>query len=129
MVVSGLFGSWVSKRGAGGLVLSSLVYGLQGPPFLSSILFNICTKLQRLFIWRAGLDYHQYGDDTQLCLVFPEDPREAVETMTQFLEEVLGWIGANKLKLNPNELEELLVGGKIDLGTEVSSNLDGDAPS
>lgn len=45
-------------------------------------------------------------DDTQLCPVLPENPKDAVETMNGGLEEILGYIGTHEPKLNP-EIDEL----------------------
>ncbi|KAF7242904.1 Ankyrin repeat and fibronectin type-III domain-containing protein 1 [Varanus komodoensis] len=41
----------------------------------------------------------------------PNEPDEAVAGLNQFLAEVMGWMRANKLKLNPDKTEVLLVGG------------------
>ncbi|KAF7244471.1 Ubiquitin-conjugating enzyme E2 U [Varanus komodoensis] len=62
-------------------------------------------------IRRCGLWNHQYTDDTQLYLSFSTNPSEAVAVLNQCLAEVLGWMRANKLKLNPDKTEVLLVGG------------------
>lgn len=51
----------------------------------------------------------QYADDTHLYLSIPSSPVEVVDTLNQFLEEVMGWIQANMLKFNPDRLEVLLV--------------------
>lgn len=62
-----------------------------------SILFphflNIYMKLLGEVIQRSGLNCHQHVDDTQLCLVQPEDPKDAVITMNMCLEAVLEWKG------------------------------------
>ncbi|KAF7239029.1 hypothetical protein EYD10_14250 [Varanus komodoensis] len=62
-------------------------------------------------IRRCGLRNHQYADDTQLYLSFSTNPGEAVAVLNQCLAEVMGWMRANKLKLNPDKTEVLLVGG------------------
>ncbi|KAF7238972.1 Choline/ethanolaminephosphotransferase 1, partial [Varanus komodoensis] len=54
---------------------------------------------------------HQYADDTQLYLLFSTNPGEAVAVLNQCLAEVREWMRANKLKLNPDKTEVLLVGG------------------
>ncbi|KAF7249234.1 1-phosphatidylinositol 4,5-bisphosphate phosphodiesterase beta-1 [Varanus komodoensis] len=60
---------------------------------------------------RCGLRNHQYTDDTQLYLSFSTNPGEAVAVLNQCLAKVMGWMRANKLKLNPDKMEVLLVGG------------------
>ncbi|KAF7247761.1 Maturin [Varanus komodoensis] len=62
-------------------------------------------------IRRCGLRNHQYADDTQLYLSFSTDPGEAVAAQNRCLAEVMGWMRANKLKLSPDKMEVLLVGG------------------
>ncbi|KAF7252571.1 RNA-directed DNA polymerase from mobile element jockey [Varanus komodoensis] len=61
-------------------------------------------------IRRCGLRTHQYADDTQLYLSFSTNPGEAVAVLNRCLAEVMGWMRANKLKLNPDKMEVLLVG-------------------
>lgn len=60
------------------------------------------------------LGCHQYTDDLQLYIACPADPREAVETLNQCLGTVLKWMMANKLKLNVNEREVVLLSGRTD---------------
>ncbi|KAF7249279.1 Peroxisome proliferator-activated receptor gamma coactivator 1-beta [Varanus komodoensis] len=62
-------------------------------------------------IRRCGLRNHQYADDTQLYLSFSTNPDEAVAVLNWCLAEAMGWMRANKLKLNPDKTEVLLVGG------------------
>ncbi|KAF7242123.1 Transcription factor COE2, partial [Varanus komodoensis] len=62
-------------------------------------------------IRRCGLRNHQYADDNQLYLSFSTNPGEAVAALNRCLAEVMGWMRANKLKLNPDKMEVLLVGG------------------
>ncbi|KAF7248769.1 Transcription elongation factor A protein 2 [Varanus komodoensis] len=62
-------------------------------------------------IRRCGLQNHQYTDDTQLYLSFSTNPGEAVAVLNWCLAEVMGWMRANKLKLNPDKTEVPLVGG------------------
>lgn len=48
---------------------------------------------------------HQYIDETQLYLSIASDPKVAVNTLNRCLEEVVGRMMVNKLKLNPNMTE------------------------
>ncbi|KAF7250783.1 Cullin-5 [Varanus komodoensis] len=62
-------------------------------------------------IRRCGLRNHRNADDTQLYLSFSTNPGEAVAVLNRCLAEVMRWMSASKLKLNPDKTEVLLVGG------------------
>ena len=52
----------------------------------------------------------QYADDTQLYLSFSTNPGVAVIVLNSCLVLIMDWMRVNKLRLNPDKLEVLLVG-------------------
>nr|GFC52549.1 hypothetical protein [Tanacetum cinerariifolium] len=83
--------------------------GVPQGSILSPMLFNIYMKPLGEVIRGFGVGSHQYADDTQLFLSFPPDSKGAVDVLNRCLEAVGSWMGANKLKLNPDKTEVLLV--------------------
>ena len=55
--------------------------------------------------------YHQYADDTQLCISILGEVSDAVTTLSRCLEAVGAWMGNNRIRLNPGKMEWLWVNG------------------
>ncbi|XP_053169630.1 uncharacterized protein LOC128353010 [Hemicordylus capensis] len=97
---------------------------LQGS-VLSPMLFNIYMKPLGEVIRGFGLSCQQYADHTQLYLSLSPDPREAVDVLNRGLEAVMGWMWANKLKLNPDKMEVILVSRRANRDKDILPVLDG----
>uniref|UniRef100_A0A803T4E3 Reverse transcriptase domain-containing protein n=1 Tax=Anolis carolinensis TaxID=28377 RepID=A0A803T4E3_ANOCA len=97
---------------------------LQGS-VLSPMLFNIYMKPLGEIIRSFRVRCHLYADDIQLCHSFPPVTKEAVQVLNRCLAAVSDWMRANKLKLNPDKIEVLLVSRKAEQGIGLQPVLDG----
>uniref|UniRef100_A0A803TXA5 Reverse transcriptase domain-containing protein n=1 Tax=Anolis carolinensis TaxID=28377 RepID=A0A803TXA5_ANOCA len=102
-----------------------LTCGVPQGSVLSPMLINIYMKLLGEIIQSFGVRCHLYADDVQLCHSFPPVTQEAVQVLNRCLAAVSDWMGSNKLKLNPDKIEVLLVSRKAEQGIGLQPVLDG----
>uniref|UniRef100_R4GDA2 Reverse transcriptase domain-containing protein n=1 Tax=Anolis carolinensis TaxID=28377 RepID=R4GDA2_ANOCA len=102
-----------------------LTCGVPQGSILSPMLFNIYMKPLGEVIRSFGVRCHLYADDTQLYYSFPPNSKEAPQILNQCLAAVMGWMRANKLKLNPDKTEVLQVSRMPDRGIGWQPVLDG----
>uniref|UniRef100_A0A803TMK0 Reverse transcriptase domain-containing protein n=1 Tax=Anolis carolinensis TaxID=28377 RepID=A0A803TMK0_ANOCA len=92
---------------------------------LSPMLFNIYMKPLGEIIRSFWVRCHLYADDVQLCNSFPSVTKEAVQVLNRCLATVSDWMRANKLKLNPDKMEVLLISRRAEQGIGLQPVLDG----
>uniref|UniRef100_A0A803SXZ5 Reverse transcriptase domain-containing protein n=1 Tax=Anolis carolinensis TaxID=28377 RepID=A0A803SXZ5_ANOCA len=102
-----------------------LTCGVPQGSILSPMLFNIYMKPLGENIRSFGVRCHLYADDVQRCHSFPPVTKEAVQVLNRCLAAVSVWMRANKLKLNPDKTEVLLVSRKAEQGIGLQPVLDG----
>ena len=89
----------------------SLNCGVLQGLIISPMLFNIYMRPLGGVIRGCGASCHQYTDDTQLYISFSPTTLDAVPSLQHCLEAVLQWVQKNGLRLNPDKVEVLRVGG------------------
>ncbi|XP_061477657.1 uncharacterized protein LOC133382019 [Rhineura floridana] len=89
------------------------------------MLFNIYMQPLGAVIRSFGVRCHQYADDTQLYFFFSPSSGEAVDVLNCCLTAIMDWMRANKLKLNPDKTETLLVSSLPAQMVDVHPVLDG----
>ncbi|CAI5797514.1 Hypothetical predicted protein [Podarcis lilfordi] len=102
----------------------NLKCGVPQGSILSHTSFNIYMNPLGGVIRRFGVHCQQYADDTWLYFSFTS-AGEAMEVLDQCLDSVMDWKKANKLKLNPDKIEALLVAGSLDQMAGRSPALEG----
>lgn len=76
------------------------------------------------FIHFIHIAHYYYLTCEVVYLIFLSVPKVAVETLDRCLREIMGWMTANKLKLNQDKMEALLVGPNATLGSGTAPMLD-----
>ena len=97
----------------------NLHYGVPQGSCLGPLLFTIYSSKLFQIINSKLPDVHAYADDTQLYLAFSPDNNtgqvQAIESMERCIEEIRTWMLTDKLKINDNKTEFLIIGTKQQL--------------
>ena len=87
-----------------------LRYGVPQGSVLGPVLFTLYTQPLVNILYRHGMKYHFYADDTQLYKSGPVDCLpDLIQTTTTCVEQIKIWMTSNKLRLNENKTEIMLV--------------------
>ena len=91
-----------------------LQYGLPQGSVLGPILFYPYTNpISSIIHSNSSINYHFYADDTQLCITLsPANFSHSMQKLKNCLNDIRNFMFTNKLKLNPDKTEFILIGSE-----------------
>ena len=90
--------------------LSELAYGVPQGSVLGPIEFCIYTIPLGAILRHYNIQYHIYADDTQLYCSFDlKSPSETISSISACISDIRTWMIRNKLKINDDKTEFLLI--------------------
>ena len=92
-------------------MLFNSLMGFPRAQFWGPLLFTLYTTTLNAVISKFNVTHHLYADDTQIYMEL--DSRNfdsSITELTNCLEAVQAWMGNNKLKLNPDKTEFIVIG-------------------
>ena len=93
---------------------AALQYGVPQGSVLGSILFLLYTNpISSIIQSHSSINYNFYADDTQLCIsLSPANFSHCIQKLKNCLNDIQNFMFTNKLKLNPDKTELILIGSK-----------------
>ena len=92
----------------------ALQYEVPQGSVLGPILFSLYTNpVSSIIQSHSSINYHFYADDTQLCIsLSPANFSHCIQKLKNCLNDIQNFMFTNKLKLNPDKTEFILIGSK-----------------
>ena len=92
---------------------ADLKFGVPQGSILGPLLFTLCTTPLSSMIFEHAIPHHLYADDSQLYVSFASgDSAAALNGLQSCLASVQSWMSTNKLNLNPDKTEFLIIGNE-----------------